>query len=612
AGVLKYMSVKQREITQKILEESDNLIEALYILFDITSEHFEKMSPAFRLDMKKYHLEMMKTLEESNELPYFKNNEVIIERGIKEGLFRKDIDVRIINRCMLEVAKMTGDKEIFPPDDFSGSEVVRNVYFNYLRGLCTQKGLDLIDYYEKQYKKQTNILHGLKDKANSMKNKFLTAIAVLLFPAATAIAQGNDGDLKLSLKEAQDYAIQNNRQVMSAKLDVLASKAAIWETISAALPQLNLSGSVMDNLKLTTTLLPGEFFGQPGIKVPVTFGSQFNSSASAEASLLLFNAQLYVGIETTKLAHKLNSQSLEKTELDTRESVASAYYLILVSEESLKLIDANLLNLNETLKATRAMFSAGMAEATDVDQMLSNVSMLENNKSSLQRTIEVNYNLLRFILGTDADTRIILTETLENFTGTVNVESLLAQEFNISSNVSYRLIEGQEMLSKLALKNEKASVLPTLAGFYSYGTNGMGDKLSDLRWFQNSMLGVQVSVPIFASGQRYSGIKKAQINYRKAETTKEMVREQLLIQEKQLRYNLVNADQQYKTQKQNVEVSQRVYKSTENKYKQGMASSLELTQANTQFLQAQNNYISALMNLLQTKLALDKLLNNIN
>jgi len=452
----------------------------------------------------------------------------------------------------------------------------------------------------------------MRSNTNYMKNKFLTAISILLLPVASVNAQDSmNGELRLSLKDAQDYAIQNNKQVMSAKLDVLASKAAVWETISAALPQLNLSGSVMDNLKLTTTLLPGEFFGQPGIKVPVTFGSQFNSSASAEASLLLFNAQLYVGIETTKLASKLNSQNLEKTELDTRESVASAYYLILVSEESLKLVEANIVNLNETLKATKAMFSAGMAEATDVDQMISNVSMVENSKSSLQRTIEVNYNLLRFILGTKAGTKIILTETLDNFTKTVNVESLLAQEFNLNSNVNFRLIEGQEMMSKLALKNEKATVLPTLAGFYSYGTNGMGDKLSDLRWFQNSMVGVQLSLPIFASGQRYSGIKKAQLNFQKAVTTKDMVREQLLIQEKQLRYNLVNADQQYKMQKQNVEVSQRVYKSTENKFRQGMASSLELTQANSLYLQAENNYISALMNLLQSKLALDKLLNNI-
>jgi outer membrane protein TolC len=327
--------------------------------------------------------------------------------------------------------------------------------------------------------------------------------------------------------------------------------------------------------------------------------------------MLLFNAPLYIGIETTKLANKLSEKNLARTELDTKESVSTAYYLILVSERSLEILEANIANLNETLKSTRSMYSAGMAESTDVDQMVSNVTMVENTRSSMQRSIEMNYNLLRFQLGVNADTRIILSETLDNLTSEINVDVLLSQQFDQKQNLSYILIEGQEKMSSLALKSQKASVLPTLSGFYSYGINGMGDKVNTQQWFRNSMTGLQLSIPIFASGQKYSQIKKAQINYEKAKTTKEMVTEQLLLQEKQLRYNLVNANLQYNSQKDNVEVSKRVYASMENKYKQGMASSLDLTQANSLYLQAENNYISSLMNLLQTKLALDKLMNNI-
>ena len=444
-----------------------------------------------------------------------------------------------------------------------------------------------------------------------MKRILITAAALVILVPARINAQGNAGELKLSVKEAQEYALMNNRVVLAARSDVQAAKAALWETISAALPQVNASGSIMDNLKLMTTLLPGDFFGKPGEKIPVTFGSQFNSSGSIEASLLLFNAPLYIGIETTKLAQKLSEESLSRSELETKESVASAYFLILVSEKSLELLNGNIENLNETLKSTRAMFSVGMAEATDVDQMVSNVTMVENNRSSLERTIELNYNILRFQLGVPPATVITLTETLESLTGQINVEALLSQEFDHTRNVDYKLVEGQEMISSLALRSQKASVLPTLAGFYSYGTNGMGDKLSELRWFPNSVVGMQVSVPIFSSGQRYAQIKKAQINLDKARTTREMVTEQLLIQEKQLRYNLVNANLQYQSQLQNIDVSKRVYNSVENKYRQGIASSLELTQANSQYLQAENNYVSALLNLLQTKVALDKLLNNL-
>lgn len=444
-----------------------------------------------------------------------------------------------------------------------------------------------------------------------MKNKqFLSVFISLALSGVIASAQTAGNELKLSLREAQDFAVSNNKLVIAAKTDVRASKVALWEAISAALPQVSATGSFADNLKLMTTLLPGEFFGQPGVKIPVTFGSQFNSSATVQATLLLFNAPLYIGIETTKLAQKLSEENLEKSELDTKESVATAYYLILVSEKSLEILDGNIANLNETLKSTRAMYSAGMAEATDVDQMVSNVTMVQNSRSSLERTIELNYNLLRFQLGVEAGTKITLTESLEALTQAINVEALLTQEFDHTKNITYRLMESQELMSSLALKSQKASVLPTLAGFYNYGTNGMGDKVSELRWFPNSMTGLQLSVPIIASGQRYAKIKKAQINLEKAQTTKDMVAEQLRIQEKQLRYNLVNANLQYKSQKDNVEVSKRVYASTENKFRQGMASSLELTQSNSLYLQAENNYVSSLMNLLQTKLALDKLLNN--
>jgi outer membrane protein len=445
-----------------------------------------------------------------------------------------------------------------------------------------------------------------------MKRKDLhAALMLLMFSAGFAFPQAVPAELNLTLKDAQDYAIQHNKMVLAAKYDVQASKTDVWSAISNVLPQVNTSASFNDNLKLMTTLLPGDFFGKPGEKVPVTFGSQFNTSASIQATMLLFNAPVLIGIESSKLANKLFTQNLEKSEIDTKETVSSTYFLILVTERSLEIVEKNIANLNETLKSTKAMFSAGMAEQTDVDQMASNVTLVENSRSSLQRAVELNYNLLRFELGLSIETKITLKENLEQLVAAVDVQALVSQEFDYNKNVNFRLIEGQEKMSYLMLKTQKSLVLPSLAGFYNYGTNGMGDKVSEQQWFQNSMAGLSLSVPIFASGQRYMNIKKAQINLEKAKTTKSMVTDQLLLQEKQLRYNLVNANLQYKSQKDNVDVSKRIYTSMENKYKQGMASSLDLTQANQLYLQSENNYISALMNLLQTKVALDKLLSNL-
>lgn len=443
-----------------------------------------------------------------------------------------------------------------------------------------------------------------------MKRKALFTFILFLLLPAMIFAQEQNSSLSLTLKQAQDYAVANNKAVKSAKMDVMASRAALWETISAALPSVEGSGSFTDNLKLMTTLLPGEFFEKPGEKIPVTFGSKYNTGVSVQASMLLFNAPLYIGIETTKLANKLSEQNLQRTELDIKESVSTAYFLILVSEQSLRILDNNISNLKEILRSTKAMFQVGMAESTDVDQMESNVTMTENSRSSLLRNIELDYNLLRFQLGVSGNTEITLTETLESLTGQINVDAILSQDFDLNNNIDYKLINGQEEISELAVMSQKASVLPTLAGFYTYGSNGMGDKISDQRWFQNSMAGFQLSIPVFASGQRYARIKQAELNLNKARNTKSLVTDQLLMQEKQLRYDLVNANLQYISQRDNVEVAKRVYTSMENKYKQGMASSLELTQANSQYLQAENNYITSLMNLLQTKVALDKLMNN--
>jgi len=439
------------------------------------------------------------------------------------------------------------------------------------------------------------------------KKEVLTVLLLLLLTCGIIQALNTGNDLKLSLKEAQEYASHNNKMIKSAKFTVLASKKDVWTTISSGLPQVSAGANLTDNLKLGVFVLT-----MNGVTTTITMGMTYNLPVAVQASLPLFSAPYYIGIETSKLAQKMAESNLQSTEIDTHQAVASAYYLILISEESLRILKENLSNLRETLKSTKAMYNSGLAEATDVDQMASNVTMMENSFSNLQNIIEMNYNLLRFQLGVKFDTKITLTETIDDLVRDINVEALLAQNFNPATNIQYDLIDKQEKLSALDLKAQKAMALPLLSGVYSTSTSGMGMKMSDLKWYPSSYLGLNLSVPIFASGQRYSSIQKAKINLEKARNTKEMVSDQLQMQDKQLRYNLENANIQYKSQKDNVDVSKRVYSSMENKYKQGMASSLELIESNGLYLQAENNYISSLMNLLQTKLALDKLFNNMN
>jgi len=151
-GVLKWMQEKQAKVLEQIFGESENVVEAIFKMLELMNNHFRNMSPAFILDMKKFHQDLVKNYAGKEEFPYYLNNSEILLRGIKEGVFRKDIDIEITNKCLFEVARMSNDKSVFPPDDFMNKDVIRTFYINYLRGISTQKGLDLINHYDKKQK----------------------------------------------------------------------------------------------------------------------------------------------------------------------------------------------------------------------------------------------------------------------------------------------------------------------------------------------------------------------------------------------------------------------------------------------------------------------------
>ena len=147
-GVISSMTTKQKELMEKILGESENVIEAIFKMLDLMSTHFRNMSPAFLLDMKKFHNKILSKIDEANELPYYRDNSEILLRGIKEGLFREDIDINITNKCLVEVTRLANDKDASSPDSMMNEDMIRNIYINYLRGISTLKGLDLITFYE--------------------------------------------------------------------------------------------------------------------------------------------------------------------------------------------------------------------------------------------------------------------------------------------------------------------------------------------------------------------------------------------------------------------------------------------------------------------------------
>ncbi len=148
-GVLTWMTERQKLFLARILEESDNSIAAIFKLLEFNRNHLQSMSPAFRFDLKKYYLDIKKSGK--CEIPDYNNHQKIIEKGIKEKLFRDDINPDIVNRCLYSLGRSIMDDEMYPFDQFSRNDVLRNIFINYLRGISTPKGLDLINDLEKNF-----------------------------------------------------------------------------------------------------------------------------------------------------------------------------------------------------------------------------------------------------------------------------------------------------------------------------------------------------------------------------------------------------------------------------------------------------------------------------
>lgn len=434
----------------------------------------------------------------------------------------------------------------------------------------------------------------------------------------------------LSLQQAREYALKYNKILKNARENIFVSEERIKETRAQGLPQVNGTLDFMTYFNYELELDFGFGTGTaPDINMGLldegdfeilnflqqTFGSTSaepiimnnQSSAKVQLSQLIFSGQYLAGIQTAKIAKELSVQSFKKSEIEIIENVTNSYYLILATEHTLEIIDKTLLNMNTTLQHTKNLYSAGVAEETDVDQIHSAVSQLNNTKKSLERVIQLNYNLLKFQLGIKPDQKIKLTDNLDTFLKNFESDNYFVKKIDLRQNIDYQLVEMQVKLAEKQVDMTKWSYGPSVAGFYSY-TKKILTTGFDLT--PKHIAGVNVTAPIFSSGMRKAQLSKARIELNMSQRNQELLREQLELQEKQCIFNLENALENYQTQKENILIAQRLNNSIQNKYNQGFLSSLDLVQANTNYLNAENNYLNSVLTLLQAKLSIEKLYNS--
>lgn len=427
-------------------------------------------------------------------------------------------------------------------------------------------------------------------------NRLLIA---LLLMGGSLMAQQQDSTMSFSLQEVQNYAITHSKTVENAKLDVNIAKKKVWETTTIGLPQVKGSVNYQNIFDVQTI----QIMGGP----PIEMGVKENITYDVTVSQLIFSGEYIVGLQTSKVFKQLSQQGLRKSEADVKELVTQTYYLVLVAQENKTILESNLENVIKILEEVTKMHEAGFTEDTDVDQLRLTVSNLKNALSSINRQVEVSKRLLKFQMGLELGQEINLSENLEAIVENANVDVILSQQFSLDDHIDYQLLSTQERLSLMSYRREKTTFLPSIAAFYKY--SGQKDEPA-FNFINPNMIGVSVSIPIFGSGQKIVKVQQAKMALEKAQNTKAQVAEGLLLGVQQAKSDAQSTLETFYNEKENLELTQRIYDKTAIKYKEGMSSSLDLTQAHNQLLTTQGNYFKSIFELLNAKNKLNKSLNN--
>ena len=406
--------------------------------------------------------------------------------------------------------------------------------------------------------------------------------------------------LSLSLQEAQNYAVRQNRSLKNASLAVQEAYAARWQTIASMLPQVDGSYSYSNYLGYSASL---SMMGN-SVKIDMP-----NVGALGVTASMGLNGQGIVGVLLNNIAIDMKKLSLEKSESELRGSVMASYVSVLALQSISSLLDSSLINIQDLEAMTRHAVEAGAAEQTAADQIRVRVNTLKNSINSQKRTIELATNALKVLLDVPVETELVLTENIDDVLSPDRVLALLGQNFAIENNLSYQLLQKQVELAKKNVHMAGWAYGPTLSVGYNYSDQHYYGE-GGMRMTPPNTVQVSVRMSLWSSGKRAAGVVEKKIALEEAKNTLSETTDNLAIQYRQLCFNLTNAYETYINEKDNIEVSQRVFASATNKYKYGASSNMELTNASNDLINAQSSYVQAMLSLVNAQVELEQFLNN--
>lgn len=406
--------------------------------------------------------------------------------------------------------------------------------------------------------------------------------------------------LQLSLQEAQNHAVESNRSLKNASLAVQEAYAQRWQTIASMLPQVDGSYAYSNYCGYSATLSMG------GMEVPV---SMPNVGALGVTASMGLNGQGIVGALLNNIAIDMKKIALEQSESELRGNVMSSYVSVLALQSITELLDSTLLNIQGLEQMTQSAVDAGAAEQTSADQIRVRVNTLKNSINQQKRNIELAFTSLKVLLDVPVETELVLTDKIDGVLSADKVLSLLGENFIVENNLNYQLLSKNVELAKRNVHMAGWAYGPTVAVAYNYANQQYYGE-GGMRMTPPNLIQVSVKMPLWSSGKRAAGVVEKKIAYEEAKNTLSETTDQLAIQYRQLCFNLTNAYETYLNEKENIEVSKRVFNSATEKFKYGASSNLELTNASNDLINAQSSYVQAMLSLVNAQVELDKFLNN--
>ena len=435
-----------------------------------------------------------------------------------------------------------------------------------------------------------------------------TVLCAIAFKSYAQEAPPNNQTFNFSVQDCINYAYDHQDSVVNAGLDIKSAEYKVKETRGIGLPQISGTANFQDYLKIPTTLLPGEVFNQPaGTFIPVKFGVKYQSSIGATADQILFDGSYLVGLKASKTYKELSVKTLTRNKIQVSVGVTKAYYQVLVSNEQLRLTDANLKQLKQQYDETVAQNKQGTVEKIDVDRIAVQYNNLVTTRENTIRSLALNYQVLKFQMGMPVESALSLKDKLEDIK-LDDTADLAADTSFYHSRIEYSLSETNIALKKLDLKRQQSQYLPTLKFNASYTSSYQDNNFGNLYKmnFPSSYIGLSLNIPIFNGWQRLNQVRQSKIAVLKSQNDLENAKNGLKLQANQANVAYVNGVQSLNNQKRNRELAEEVLRVSKIKYQQGVGSSIEVTQAQTSLDDANDKYIQGLYDALISKVDLDK------